>query len=112
MEKTAEEEDWQAYLQSHSIDVPEFWRYAKTNQVWSFVREGQAVHQGEYLTRFVRILGMNPDIDQVHGVFAFSLEEAMDGKAPAEGQPTADQWANIKFIQSYRQPVEYGTEPE
>ena len=97
--------DWQQYLQTQHFDVSDFWRYVRKNQVWSFMREGAAQKQDQYVNRFVRVLGINSEIDQVHGIFGNSVEEVMQDKDPSEGQPAADQWTNITFVQSVQQPV-------
>jgi 2'-5' RNA ligase len=103
--------DWSQYLQNHQIDTPEFWRYAKRNQIWSFIRAGVAVHQGEHVRRFVKILALSSELDQVHGIFAYDEETAMTGDVEAEGQPGADEWTKITFMQSVTQSVvDNGTE--
>jgi hypothetical protein len=61
--------------------------------------------------RFVKILALSPELDQVHGIFAYDEETAMTGDVEAEGQPGADEWTKITFMQSVTQSVvDNGTE--
>ena len=99
--------DWIGYLSQKEFAADTFFSYARTNQVWSFQRAGQAQLQGQYINRFVKITSLNSELGQVHGVFGNSLEEVMNAeKDISTGFPVDDGWTQIRFIQVIQQQKE------
>jgi hypothetical protein len=89
-------------LSNNYFDIDEFFRYAKKNQIWSYIRNGEGKFQGQDVRRFVRITELDEYNGFVYGVFGYNLEDVVVEDSISVGTPRKDNWRNIKFEQLYK----------